>query len=66
MITNYPPIVDAALYIARMYSLSNDEHTYEDCSRIQLTSFYTWAFRRLPSLRKAVAISARKELLGCA
>ena len=38
-------IVDAVLYIARMYALNNDEHTYEGCSRIQLTGFYILAFR---------------------
>jgi hypothetical protein len=57
-----PPIVDAALCIARMYALNNDEHMYEGCSCIQL-AFYIWAFRETALTTKAVRISVRKKLL---
>ena len=46
-----------------MYALNNDERTSEGCSCIQPTGFYVGPSRRSPSLRKAVRISVRKELL---
>ena len=43
-----------------MYALNNDKHMYERCSYVQLTWLYILAFRRPPSLRKAVRINTRK------